>query len=801
MSSSQEPFNIVKFFEFGTFKPEDVQTLNSIGDDDSIPRADFPIQCFRNLIAMPSSATELDDDAWLREATVDTVLIFLRDQYPNIHFVLSMDWSNKSSIVEKRIHREASLIASRRFLVSCICLDHHWYWLVCDFELNVAYYGDNYNTSDGNAMLETYITTMALLVAIATEGARGLRIKLCPVRCPEFKEDINNCGVYALCFLLMMLESNCDPEKLQGLFNLNLFSLDKMPFLRYRLAMCVALGVLNVPIDYAQTEVKEDTHIPDLPVVPLLELDLYFSNLDVKNVEMEASNEWSAPIVLADLRQPAGLADPHIWILYFIGSNAGISTAELIRLCEEKCIGDATIYQYLNISCRVDERFKQIPKSRRIVRHYCDMYYLTMAAIPHFRAWAWEFSRYNELTLKKKVSRRVQKKRPLLAIEDGVKKKRPYQKSGHDDAWKDILCELIEPFPIPMTTTAIKNLYKKKYRDTSVLTLAQQQFTLRLLQAVNTLETGIASKRGKSRRADANSIPAPSTIIKLPNELTLVVDHANIVSSIKAMSMDFRSACVEYMKFADSRKVSRYDADYFTLDDSTNFRELIRRAAGRHEFNVDRAAEYTEWLIQQIEDVDLKLQFIEFIIRSAIARNIESLEHFQKLFVCDAKTKIKWVTAEHLCGKWPRNTATEQAARLSRTETTKKQKSACTVFIARLKHILYINQCEKNANPALAWECLVFDNEAESRLVCSIAQCAALFAVDQSGYLILREPVYYGTLIEIPDGSYLDWFVFTSLHTDPTQNYAHAYYMEMHRKRYLECHANVRAGQRFFHNL
>jgi hypothetical protein len=86
-------------------------------------------------------------------------------------------------------------------------------------------------------------------------------------------------------------------------------------------------------------------------------------------------------------------------------------------------------------------------------------------------------------------------------------------------------------------------------------------------------------------------------------------------------------------------------------------------------------------------------------------------------------------------------------------------------------------------------------------LVCSIAQCAALFAVDQSGYLILREPVYYGTLIEIPDGSYLDWFVFTSLHTDPTQNYAHAYYMEMHRKRYLECHANVRAGQRFFHNL
>ena len=790
MSKANEGFNICQFFEFGTFKPEDVLTLNNIGDENSIPNANFPRQSYFNLIAMPPNVSTLDDGSWLREATMDTVLQFLQTKYPSVYFVQSMDWSNKGDIVEKRLRKHKDILCSRRYLASCICLEYHWYWLVCDFDDGFVYYGDNYNNSADNELLETYITSMLLVVAVATKGARGMRARLCPVQCPEFTDDINNCGAYALCYLLMLLESNCNLVQLRALFDRRLVSQDKMPFLRYRLAMCVALGVLDVPIDYSQTEVKEDVIFLDLPVVPIMQFDLYLSSLATQDVEAERLEEWAEPVVLADLTPPHPLAEAQIWILYCVGTRNGINATELIKLCKEKCIDEADVYRYVNITCRHDEKSRKLPKSRRVIREHCELYYLTTAAIPQLRTWNWSYSRCDRLTLKKKITRRIQKKRPLLLLENGVKKTRAYEKSGHEEPWKEILCGLIEPYPIPMTTTVIKSLYKKTYSDTNVLNLPQQKFTLRVLQAIKTLETSGSTKRSKSKKAKVEADSKPNFVLKLPNELANVVDRDSITLIIKSMSANLRAACVEYMKFGDSRRISHCGNDHFALEDPTNFKELLARSENIHDYNLLNASQHSTWLLEQTEDNDAKIQFIEFVIRTAIAENIESLAHFKTLFFANESTKIEWVTADHLVGKWPRGS------------NQKKQKNnACTKFVTWLKYILYVNQCEKNVNAALSWEKLVASNDAESRLVCSTKRHQQLFGVDLEGYLILREPVYYGTLIEIPKGEYSAWFVYANYHTDPRQQVTHAYYAEVYGTRYLECHFNVRAGHRFFHNL
>ena len=267
----------------------------------------------------------------------------------------------------------------------------------------------------------------------------------------------------------------------------------------------------------------------------------------------------------------------------------------------------------------------------------------------------------------------------------------------------------------------------------------------------------------------------------------------SIYSVISAMSANLRAACVEYFRFTDTRNMNYFDGTHVMLNDSTDLHDVLRRANLANNINMQRFAEYTDYLKKEVQLRDRRLQFIEFIIRTTIYKEIESAAHFKTLFICNDSFEICFVTPEHICTKWP------YATKVS----NKKQKTdSCTKYVTWLKNLLYVNQCSYNINPALTWEKLTLDNdEAQERLVCTLENHHKLLGVDREGYLILCEPIYYGSLIELPTEDFDNWFPRVQYHTDPLDQICHARYVVLYDKHYLECNYNLKAGMRFFHDL
>jgi len=787
--SNENNFTIGNFFKLGSFRPEDKAVLESACSNEAVPLAQLPPTACNNLIAMPSDSTQLDDNAWISEFTMDVVLNWLQTKYPAVYFIESMLWSNPMSHVSAKIKADLDKIRARRYFASCLCRDSHWYWLLYDSGTETLLYGDNYNGASENQEVKKLISSLFFYICGMTNGAKAKRPTWVSVKCPEFLDDINNCGAYALCSLLMGLESDCDPTKLSLLFDLGLVKQENMPFIRYRLAMCIALQTLEVPIDYFENLEVDHQFVPyDNFLTPILEFDQNFFESAKKEEEAPFQpEEWATPIVVADLTLPQPLAEPKVWILYFISTKPGISAADLLTLCSEKGIEKATMFYHVNMVWRHDEGCEKIPKANRIVRQHNGLYYATVAALHYFAAWELSYSRFDRLTLKKKNVRRVSKKKAAqLLLSDG-KVTRPYKKSGLTIPWEQAIRELTNPYVIPMTTNIIKRLFQRKYPDSEVLKLPEQKITLRILQGIEMLKK---DRQGRGRKREPVQSGARS--VRLQGDIVDVVQMDNIISVISAMSANLRAACVEYFRFSDTRGLTFYDGQFVTLNDNTDFKDILRRANLAHNTNLARASEYIDYLKREVLLRDRRAQFVEFIIRIAITKDIETIAHFKSLFFCDSVVEILFVTTDYVCTDRER----------IRGRTSKKQKvDACTKYITSMKYLLYANQCKYNCNSALSWEKLTLYDEAQERLICTLDNHHNLLGVDREGYLILREPIYYGSLIELPTEEFDSWFARINYHTDPLQQICHARYVQLYDRQYLECNYNLKAGMRFFHDL
>lgn len=788
MSRSNEPgFTIGNFFKIGSFRPEDKAVLESVcSDDNAVPLAQLPKTAAENLIAMPTNPAKLDTNAWVSEFTMDVVLSWLQSKYPTVYFIQSMLWSNPMAHVKPKLVRDLDKLRAKRYFASCICRGDHWYWLLYDTETEILLYGDNYNGAADNHDLKLCIHSMVLYIRGILSVTKLRQPVWHAVQCPEFTDDINNCGAYAILFLLMALESDCELANLNLLFGMGWVKQENMPFLRYRLAMCIALQTLEVPVECFESIELGDNIVPFDPfLTPILEFDQnFFEKQEETTIQPE---EWAAAIVVADLTLPEPLAEPKVWILYFIGIKPGISGHDLVALCDEKGIDKAAVYYHVNIAWRHNESHEKIAKANRIVRQHNGLYYATVAALTIFTGCGLSYSRYDYLTLKKKTVRRTgRKKATQLFLEDGDKKTRPYQKSGHTIPWKQIICELTCDFVIPMTSAAIKLLYRRKYPESKVLKLSAQKITLRILQAIESLKVD-KKRRGRNQPP----VSERSSSLKLQREVAEVVRIDSILSVIYAMSANLRAACVEYFRFSNTQGLTFFDGDFVNLNDMTNFHDILRRANLAHNINVIRATEYADYLKNEVESRERRLQFIEFIIRVAITKDLESKSHFKTLFFASESVIIKFVTADYTCIKRPDASKSKK----------KKKDDPCSKYLISLKYILYANQCNFNANPALNWEKLTAYADAQERLVCTLENHHRLLAVDLEGYLILCEPIYYGSLIEVPTEDFENWFLRVNHHVDPIGYNCHATYIKLYNKEYLECKYNLKAGMRFFHNL
>jgi hypothetical protein len=782
--SNEPDFSLPKFFEFGVFKPDDVQLLTSIGEGSSEPVPQLSQAACTNLVTLPTSETEIHAESWISEETMDYVLRFFANKYPHVFFIESMDWSNKWEIANKRLQRKKEDLTSKRYLASCICIDGHWHWIAVDFGCTPAclYYGDNYNSKSEE--LNSLLCGMLWRIAKITANVKSSFVECRAVPCPEFLGDVNNCGIYSICYLMAMMESNFDTNALQSFFSKNLITKEKMPFVRYRLAMCLALQQLNVPIDYTQIEIPDFESMP-LDLSSLVPMFQFYDAIEIKTEPINP-NEWQMPIVFSDLNVPHPCAEPYIYILYFIGSSSGIDQTELIRRCEEKSIAEEVIYQYVNITCRHGEKSRKLPKSQRVVREYCGSYYLTAAALPLFQSWNWGFSRYDKITLKKKVTRRTPRAKPLLLLENGPKKPRTYTKSGHTIRWKQIIRDLIGPYKIPMTTAMIKRLYVRTYSNTNVLNLSQQGFTVRIHQAIETLLTDDKDTRSSKTAKES------SHLIHLPAQLIDIVPLRNLNYIVIKMSADVRTAAAEYVRYSERDTFESCDG-LVLLKDRIDLNESMARIQKYHDINVEKGAMHTEWLENAfVESKTYRWRFVEFIIRLAIAKNIEAVNHFRSLVFLKETVDINFVTAKYLSANWERD------ANHRRNKT-----NACTKFLTSLEHILFVNQCEKNATPLFAWAIIDQNDDVQRRLVCKVADQPTVLNIDAEGYVCAAKVIHYGTLFKIPAKRqrYEGWFVRTNNHRSTNPEEMHGFLVEYNGVSYLECRYNLLPGERFYHVL
>lgn len=779
--SNEPEFSLEKFFEFGVFKPEDVELLTSIAEGKSDPVPQISQYACANLISIPPDTKEVDPESWISENTMDFMLQFLASKYPDVFFVFSMDWTDQHSQVYKRFKRKTVELISKRYLVSCVCVQGHWYWVTIDFESKppVLYYGDNHNSD--SPTFNKLLLGMLFFIYKITSGAKGCVPDLKMVPCPEFLDDINNCGAYSICYLLAMMESKFDPVRLEQFFAKGLITKEKMPFVRYRLAMCVVLGQLNVPIDYTEALVPDANPIPlDTSLIPMFQ---FLNSIELVTDPVEP-HEWQPPVVFSDLTTPHPLAETYIHILYMIGTHSGISQIDLLRQCEEKSIEEESLFQYLNITCRHGEKSRKLQKSQRIVREYCGAYYLTAAVLPLFQQWNWSFSRYDKITLKKKITRRTPKVKPLLLLEDGPKKPRTYRKSGMKIPWKKIVCELIEPYKIPMTTGMIKKCFSRTYTNANILELPQQSFTLRILQGIDELM--------KDKKKASAKKTSPTYLIRLPGNLAEVIPYRNLTHIVTKMSADMRAAALDYVRYSPRDNFDAIDG-IVTLRDQSNFTGILERVQQYHDSNMANSNSYVFDLENAFaESYAYRWRFIEFLTRLAIEKNIESLNHFRMLIFLKEAIAIHVVTLEHMVASWDK----KSIPRRSKT-------NACTKFVAKLENVLYINQCEKNATPSIEWVGIDGADDVQQRLVCKVKSQPDVIGVDSEGYLCATKNIYYGTLFEVPEkrDHYEQWFMRLNYHNDTESKVYHGFLVELNGVPYLECRYNLLPGERFFHVL